>query len=105
MSEEAHVQETPDADKAARDIAENVYFAFSRQATTLIHPTKVQTLLTRLAEAIRPEINSSPDLIISAANRTLDAWEQISDEVRGPRVASLNLTDGSVTMNLPQQRV
>ncbi|KQP59748.1 hypothetical protein [Methylobacterium sp. Leaf108] len=97
------MQETPDADKAARNIAENVYFAFSRQATSFIHPAKEQILLTRLVEAIRPEIASSQDMIVVAANDALVAWEQANDEVRGPRVASLDLTDGSVTMSLPQQ--
>lgn len=98
------MQETPEADKAARTIAENVYFAFTRQATTFIHPAKEQILVTRLVEAIRPEIGSSSEAVLSAANRTLEAWEQTNDEVRGPRVASLDPTDGSVTMMLPQDR-
>ena len=97
------MQETPEADKAARNIAENVYSAYEQQATTRIHPTKMQTLLARLAEIIKPELNSSPDIIITVVNGTLDAWEQTNDEVQGPRVASLNVTDGSVTMSLPRQ--
>ena len=99
------MQETPDADKAARNIAENVYSAYEQQATTRVHPTKMQTLLARLAETIRPEIGSSADSIITAVNKTLDAWEQTNDEVQGPRLASLNMTDGSVTMSLPQRLV
>ena len=101
--QEADVQETPDADKAARNIAENVFSAYEQQATTRIHPTKIQTLLARLAETIRSGLNSSPDIIIRVVNRTLDAWEQTNDEVQGPRVASLNMTDGSVTMSLSRQ--
>ena len=99
------MQETPDADKAARNIAENVYSAYERQATTRVHPTKAQTLLARLAEAIRPEIGSSPGSIITAVNSMLDAWEQTNDEVQGLRVASLNMTDGLVSMSLPQRLV
>ena len=99
------MQETPEADKAARNIAENVYSAYEQQATTRVHPTKMQTLLARLAETIRPEISSTPGSIITAVNRTLEAWEQTNDEVQGPRVASLNMTDGSVTMSLPERLV
>ena len=101
--QKADVQETPDADNVARNIAENVYSAYEQQATTRVHPTKVQTLLARLAETIRPEISSSPDSIIAAVNRTLDAWEQTNTEVQGPRLASLNMTNGSITMSLPQR--
>ena len=97
------MQETPHADKAARNIAENVYSAYEQQATTRVHPTKMQTLLARLAETIRPEIGSSPGSVIAAVNGTLDAWEQTNDEVRGPRLASLDLADGSVRMSLPQR--
>ena len=99
------MRETPNADKAARNIAETVYSAYEQQATTRVHPTKMQTLLARLAETIKPEIGSSAGSIITAVNKTLDAWEQTNDEVQGPRVASLNMTDGSVTMSLPQRLV
>jgi hypothetical protein len=92
-------QDIPSVDKAARTIAENVYYAFRGQGTTLIDPPpKEQTLLARLVEAIRPEIGASADAIISAANKALAAWEENNDEAQGPRVASVNLTDGSVTM-------
>lgn len=95
------MQETPDADKAARTIAENVYSTFTTQAAAFIHPAKAQILVTRLVEGIRPEITSPPAAIVAAANRVLEAWEQANDEVRGPRVASLDPTDGSVRMTLP----
>lgn len=99
------MQETPKADNAARTIAEAVYQAYERQATTRVHPAKVQTLLARLAETIRPEIGSSTASIVTAVNGTLDAWEQVNDEVQGPRVASLNMTDGTVTMSMSQRLV
>ncbi|WP_292509830.1 hypothetical protein [Methylobacterium sp.] len=99
------MQETPEADDAARTIAEAVYAAYERQATTRIHPAKVQTLLARLAETIRPEIMSPPRSIIAAVNVTLDAWEQTNHEVQGPRVASLDVADGSIAMSLPQRLV
>ena len=99
------MQETPDADHAARTIAENVYSAFTTQAAAFIHPAKAQILLTRLVEGIRPEIASSPDAVMAAANRVLEAWEQANDEVRGPRVASLDPTGGSVAMTLPRRLV
>lgn len=101
MSWEARVQQDiPDTDKAARVIAENVYYAYRGQGTTLIDPSQEQTLLARLVEAIRPEIGSSVDAIISAANTVLSAWEDSCDEAPGPRVRSVNLTDGSVAMEL-----
>ncbi len=49
-------QDTPDADRVARVIAENVYAAFCRRATMPAHPLEEQTILARLVEAIRPQI-------------------------------------------------
>jgi hypothetical protein len=91
-------QDTSDSDKAARLIADNVYYAFRGQGTTLIDPSGEQTLMTRLVEAIHLEEAASVDAIISAVNAVLLAWEESSDEAPGPRVRSLNLTDGSVSM-------
>ncbi|GJD98021.1 hypothetical protein [Methylobacterium iners] len=92
------MQEALNADKAARVIAANVYTAFTLQAAAFIHPAKELVIVARLVEAIRPEIGSSPEVIISVANEILEAWEEGNDEVRGPRVVSINLLDGSVTM-------
>ena len=91
-------QDTSDPDKPARLIADNVYYAFRGQGTTLIDPSEEQTLITRLTEAIHLEEAASVDAIISAINAVLLAWEESSDEAPGPRVQSVNLTDGSVSM-------
>ncbi|SFM16456.1 hypothetical protein [Methylobacterium pseudosasicola] len=92
-------QDTPDADRAARVIAENVYAAFCRQATLPIRPMEEQTILARLVEAIRPQIgNGAPGAIVEAANAALSAWEQRDPEVRGPRVVAVNPIDGAVTV-------
>jgi hypothetical protein len=100
MRWEAHVQQdTPEVDKA-RLIAENVYYALRGQGTTLVDPSEEQTLIRRLVEAVRPEVGTSVDAIISAANSVRSAWEENSDEAPGPRVKSVNLTDGSVAMEL-----
>ena len=86
-------------DRAARVIAENVYIAFCRQATMPTRPIEEQTILARLVEAIRPQIGSgSPGAIIEAANAALAAWEQRDPDVRGPRLASVDQIDGSVTL-------
>ena len=62
--------DTPDADRAARVIAENVYAAFCRQATMPAHPLEEQTILARLVEAIRPHIGSgSPGARIFSTTR------------------------------------
>ena len=91
-------QDVPDADKAARIIAENVYYAFRGQGTTLIDPSKEQAFLSCLVEAIRPAVGTSVDAIITAANTALSSWEMSSDEAPGSRIATVNLTDGSVSM-------
>ena len=71
------MSDTSEPDRAARVIAENVYVAFCQQATMPAHPLEEQTILTRLIEAIRPQIGSgSPAAIIEAANAALSAWEQ-----------------------------
>ncbi|WP_336490836.1 hypothetical protein [Methylobacterium nigriterrae] len=94
-------QDTPEVDRTARTIAENVYAAYMRQAEGGRHPQTEQTLLTRLVEAIRPEVpGGTPRDIIEAANRALDAWEQQSAEARGPRVSALNRADCSVGMDV-----
>lgn len=93
------MSDTPEPDRAARVLAENIYAAFCRQATMPAHPLEEQTILTRLIEAIRPQIGSgSPGAIIDAANAALSAWEERDPEVRGPRIASVNQIDGSVTL-------
>jgi hypothetical protein len=63
------VSDTPASDRIARLIAVNVYVAYCRQATMQVHPQEEQTVLSRLVEAIRPQIgSSSPGAIIEAAN-------------------------------------
>jgi len=95
-------QDTPEADRTARTIAENVYAAYWRQARGADHPQEEQTVLARLVEAIRPEIaGGSPGAIIAAANAVLDALEQRSPEIRGPRVSALNRADGTVVVGPP----
>ncbi|MFK5598237.1 hypothetical protein ACFZ8E_14760 [Methylobacterium sp. HMF5984] len=92
-------QGMPDADKAARTIAENVYAAFYRQETIPAQSPEEQTIVTRLVEAIRPQISSgSPGAIVEVANAALSAWEQRDPDVSGPRVVAINQTDGAVTM-------
>lgn len=90
--------DTPEADKAARDIAENIYAAFAHQATSAIHPGNEQVLLTRLAEAIRPVVSMSAGDIVLAANTVLDEWESMNADVRGPRVETVLPADRSVSM-------
>ncbi|AWN34483.1 hypothetical protein [Methylobacterium radiodurans] len=93
-------QDTPEVDRTARTIAENVCEAYMRQAQGGLNPQTEQTLLTRLAEAIRPEVpGGTPRDIIDAANAALDAWEQQQAGFHGPRVSALNRADGSVGMN------
>jgi hypothetical protein len=93
------MNETPDADRVARSLAENVYAAFSRQATMPTPYREEQTVITRLVEAIRPQIGSgSPGEIIAAANQALSDWEQRDADVRGPRVVSANQRDCTVTV-------
>ncbi|WP_336491174.1 hypothetical protein [Methylobacterium nigriterrae] len=93
------MQDTPEADRIARTLAENVYVAFSRQATMAAEPLAEQTILARLVEVIEPHVTkTSSDTIVSAVNAALDAWETREAKVRGPRVASVNLADCSVSM-------
>ena len=93
------MSDTPEPDRAARVIAENVYVAFCQMATMPAHPLEEQTILARLVEAIRPQIGvGSPSAIIEAANAVLSAWEQRDPDVRGPRVVSVNQVDGSVML-------
>lgn len=64
------------------------------------HPLEEQTVVTRLIEAIRPQIGiGSTGAIVEAANAALSAWEQRDPDVRGPRVVAVNQTDGSVTLS------
>ena len=77
-------QDTPDVDRTARTIAENIYAAYMRQAEGGRHPQTEQTLLTRLVEAIRPEVaGATARDIINAANRALGCLG--TAERRGPR--------------------
>ncbi|MHC2019924.1 hypothetical protein [Methylobacterium sp. CM6247] len=94
MQQDASVE-----DKAARIIAENVYYAFRGQWTTLIDPSHEEALLARLIEAIRPGIGGSVDAIVTVTNAVLSAWEEGSKKTPSPRVRSINLADGSVTMD------
>ncbi|MDR7039870.1 hypothetical protein J2X36_004648 [Methylobacterium sp. BE186] len=94
-------QDTPDVDRTARTIAESVFAAYMQQAEGGRHSQTEQMLLTRLVEAIRPEVpGATARDIIDAANAALDAWEQQSGEVRGPRVSALNRADGTVGMDV-----
>lgn len=94
------MSDTPKADEAARNIAENVFAAYAKQANTRIHPGFEQNLLTRLVEAIRPLISNSAENLVEVANSVLTDFELTAPDVRGPRIASLNLTDKSVTAQL-----
>lgn len=92
-------QDTPDVDRTARTIAENVYAAYMRQAEGPIHPQLEQTFVTRLVEAIRGEVpGGTPRDIVDAANAVLDAWELQDGEIKGPRISALDRADGSVAM-------
>lgn len=92
-------QDTPALDRTARTVAESVYAGYMRHAQGRMHPQMEQNLLARLVEAIGPEVpGGTPRDIIEAANRVLDAWEQQSGDVRGPRVSALNRAEGSVAM-------
>ncbi|TXM93695.1 hypothetical protein [Methylobacterium sp. WL116] len=80
------MSDTPDPDRAARVIAENVYAALCRQATMPAYLLEEQTIVTRLVEAIRPQIGiGSTGAIVEAANAALSAWEQRDPDARGPR--------------------
>ncbi|TXM67462.1 hypothetical protein FV226_21765 [Methylobacterium sp. WL12] len=93
------MSDTPDPDRAARAIAENVYAAFCRVATMPAELLEEQTVLARLVEAIRPLVpTSSLGAIVEAANGALDAWEQRDADVHGPRVEEIDLGDGAVNM-------
>lgn len=89
---------TPEPDQIARDIAENVYAAYAQQATSAIHPSNEQVLLTRLAEAIRPVVGGSSDGLVQASNAVLDDWESNNPDVRGPRVVTALPAERSVSM-------
>lgn len=92
-------QDTPDVDRTARAIAENVCAAYSRQAKGVINPELEQSILARLVEAIRDEVRGgTPRDILDAANAVLDAFEDQNAAVRGPRASALNRADGSVSM-------
>jgi hypothetical protein len=92
------VSDTPEADQIARDFAENVYAAYAHQATSAIHPSNEQVLVTRLVEAIRPVIGGSSDGLIRASNAVLDDWESNNLDVRGPRVVAALPAERSVSM-------
>lgn len=94
------MHETPDPDLRARTIAENVYKAYCRQATMPDPYRQEQTALTRIVEAVRPQIGKgSPGDLIEAANTALSEWEQWDAEVRGPRVTSVNPADCTVMVD------
>ncbi|MDP4025330.1 hypothetical protein Q8W71_22115 [Methylobacterium sp. NEAU 140] len=92
-------QDTPEIDVTARRLAESVYVAFAQQATMPAHPLAEQTVVTRLVEAIRGRLpGGSGDEIAAAINGALDAWEAREPEVRGPRVAAVDLAAGTATL-------
>ncbi|GJE60281.1 hypothetical protein [Methylobacterium trifolii] len=94
-------QDTPEIDDAARTIAENVLEAYSRQLTGVTSPQVEQTVVTRLVEAIRPQLSEgTTDGIIEAANAVLAAWEQQDPNIRGPRVGAVDPTTRLVSLEL-----
>jgi hypothetical protein len=93
------MNETPQADRAARGIAENVYAAYCRLATMPNPYREEQTVVTRLGEAIRLHIaQGSPGELIDVVNLALSQWEERDPSVRGPRVVSINPIDGTVSV-------
>nr|WP_210348236.1 hypothetical protein [Methylobacterium sp. SD274] len=74
--------------------------AYVRQVNSRIHPGVEQTLVTRLAEAIRPRLDASAEDLVAIANAVLDDVELTAPEMRGPRMTSLNPIDRSVTAAL-----
>jgi hypothetical protein len=93
------MNETPDADRVARVIAENVYAAYCRLATMPDPYREEQTVLTRLVEALRPQIGrGSPGELVDVVNGALSRWEQRDPSVRGPRVTSINPVDSAVSV-------
>lgn len=92
-------EDTPDIDRVARTIAENVYAAYSRDTEGPIHSQPDPPILARLTEAIRAEVpGGTPRDIIDAANAVLDAWERQNAQIRGPRISALDRADGSVAV-------
>ena len=91
--------DTPEPDRIARDLAERVYAAYAQQATGPFHPQQEQTLLARLAEAIRPAGDGAG--LTQAVNAALEAWEQADREVGGPRFARIDPGDGSLVLDRP----
>lgn len=91
--------ETPERDLVARSLAEAIYAAYARQAVGPIHPQQEQSLLARLAEALRPvvEPGSGRDPV-EVANAALAAWEVAEPGIRGPRLRALDRDNGSVTL-------
>lgn len=94
------MQDIPEADRAARDIAEAVLAAYARQVNMRIHPNIEQILVTRLEEAVRPRIGGSAESLVGLVNSVLDDVELTNPEMRGPRITSLNPLDGSLTAAL-----
>lgn len=91
--------DTPEPDRAARTLAERVYSAYAQQAAGSIHPQQEQTLLARLAEAIRPALRSGE--VTGAVNGALDAWERADGRAGGPRFARIDPGDGSLHLDRP----
>lgn len=93
------MNETPEADRIARIIAENVYAAYCRLAKMPDPYREEQTVLTRLVEAVRPHIGQgSPGELIDVVNVVLSQWEERDSSVRGPRIVAINPTDGAVSV-------
>jgi hypothetical protein len=80
--------DAPGVERTVRTIAENVSAGYRRHAAGAVHPQLEQTILARLAEAIRPEMpGGSPGAVLAAANAVLDAVEQQEAVLRvDPRV-------------------
>lgn len=90
--------DTPEPDMRARMLAERAYSAYAQQAQGPLEPVAEQTLLARLAEALRPAIDESPQKLADAANAAFDAWEAAGSPIRGPRLARADAAAGTVTL-------
>ena len=96
------MSDTPIDDRIARDLSEVIYSAYAQQAAGPIHPQKEQVLLARLAEALRPTVESGSEAeMVAAANAALSAWEQAEPEVKGPRLAGIDPRAATVTLLSP----
>ncbi|WP_232629384.1 hypothetical protein [Methylobacterium sp. Leaf118] len=77
----------PEAERAARALAERVYAAYAQRTRGPTPPQLEQFLLTRLVAAIRPTMGSGE--VTGAVNRALESWEQSQGQGGGPRFAQV----------------